>query len=273
MVGKLIKHEIVRGRTLLGVIFGVATLLVLVGAVMNLTKLPLVAGLGFTLAVVGAAALVPASQLALAIIYWRSSYRQEGYFTQTLPIKGTTIYWVKLLWSVLVMIAAVVWTGVLALVAWLGQVGSFGNGLAGTGQMLRELLTGVAEFMPTWAWFAGPVLVVLFLAYALVQYFFAASIGSERRFNSLGWGGPVIVWFLVYMVLQVLTFVSILLIPVGFSVSASGVHFETVNYLKLLLASSDDSSIPFGMIPMMLLVMGALIWRTLRSWSRHTSLA
>ena len=108
MVSTLIKHEFLRTRTWLGLVFGVATLLTLMGTLMAYTPWALVQGLGFIVSVVVVGAFFTVVQLALAYDYWRSSYSRTGYFTQSLPVKGSTIYGAKFLWGSIVTVVALI---------------------------------------------------------------------------------------------------------------------------------------------------------------------
>lgn len=111
----------------------------------------------------------------------------------------------------------------------------------------------------------------MLLIFSVVQYFFAASVGSDKRLNSLGVGGPVIVWVGLYFVMQVLFFVF-MLIPVGLAIDDGSLRIVSENYLGALANAGDLTSVPIGVLPGVVLGSIALIWRTLNSWQRHISL-
>src|SRR5699024_6667132 len=92
MTATLLKHEWLRTRSMLGAIAGIAVVLAALGSLLAATRWPLISTIGAYAVTVTIAGLVPAVQLALAADYWRSSYGRTGYFTQTLPVSGPTIF-------------------------------------------------------------------------------------------------------------------------------------------------------------------------------------
>ena len=106
MIAALLKHEWLRTRSLLGSIGAVAVLLVAAGTALTATGWPGISLVGMLMVMAPLAALVPATQIALAVHYWQSSYSRTGYFTQSLPLSGVTIYAAKLAWALLVSLLA-----------------------------------------------------------------------------------------------------------------------------------------------------------------------
>lgn len=274
MVTTLIKHEALRTRSWLGVVFGVATLMTLAGALMELTPWRVVQILGFVLTLVPVFAFLLVVQVGLAFDYWRSSYSKTGYFTQSLPVKGSTIYWSKLLWGALVSVMAAIWTVGMGLVALAGGLRVFDGGITFR-QLISELWGFVITEAPTWALVVVPLLVILSIVGGLAQYYFAASIGSEGRINRLGLGGPVLVYFGLYMVLQVVLFIGIVAIPLGLVASPVDGSLEVVpmDVLGSMFSSQDPDGMPLGFLPVLFLATAALIWRSVVSWNKKVSLA
>ncbi len=273
MVGKLIKHEAIRTSGMLLAIFGAATLLVVLGALASATRWPVVAQIGLIGALTGTVGVLVGTQLALGIDYWRSSYRRIGYFTQTLPVKGATIYWAKLAWAAVAVVVALLWACLLGVVTFMGNATSIGYRPLDVFQLIGDWLAAMADVLPWWVWIAGPLLVFVFVMFTVVEYFFAASIGSERRLVSLGVGGPVLVWFLLYMAMQVMLMFGMVAIPLGLTVSDGGLELVGQNFLQLMLADSQPGSMPIGFVPVFLVVVPLLVWRTTVSWNRKVTLA
>lgn len=272
MVTTLIKHEALRTSSWLAVVFGAATILLLVGVLMELTPWRVVQGLGFALTLVPVFALLLVVQVALAFDYWRSSYSKTGYFTQSLPVKGSTIYGAKFLWGSLITIVAVLVNIVMAAVALVGASRVFDMGIT-LGDIV-DLLATTLSATPVWASVLVIVLAVVAILSSLAQYFFAASIGSEGKINRLGIGGPILIYFLLYMVMQVLLFVAIIAVPLGLSSSRLDGNLEVVpmDVLGSMVSNQDPDALPLGFIPMLFIVSAALVWRTVVSWNKKVSL-
>ncbi len=272
MVGTLIKHEALRTRRWLTVVFGLATLVTLMGALMAWTGWPLISQLGVILSFVGVGAFLAVVQVGLAYDYWRSSYSKTGYFTQSLPVKGATIYWSKLLWGCVVTLVAIVWNVVLALVAYLGSASSMR--VTEPLSQLRAAWTGMLEILPAVAVIGLALAVVVSFFATLVQYYFAASIGSESRMNRLGIGGPVLVWFGLYLVMQMLLLLGIVAIPLALgSGSDGGLALVSLNFLSVMVENQTAGAMPLGFVPVLALSTAVLVSRTVVSWNRKVSLA
>lgn len=270
----LLTHEWLRTRSLLLTVAGLAALVAAAGALLAATGWAVLAGIGAVVAVGAAICLVPAVQVALAVDYWRSSYGRVGYYTQTLPLRGATIYRAKLLWAWAASVAAVVATGALLAATWPAVA-------RGTGMPERNPFVLVAD---TWAAATGaagtgPVLLLLAVALALVlvwpvQYFFAASFGSETPRNRLGAGGPVVTWVVLYLVVQLVTVVGLFAVPYAVGpVGADGLGVVPFHAWRELRAGTGSQDVfPLGVVPPLLLVGVACAWRTVRSWDRKVSL-
>lgn len=272
MVGKLIKHEAIRTRGLLATIFGAATLLAVMGALMGATQWPVIAQFGMVVSMVGAVGVLPATQLALGIDYWQTGYRRTGYFTQTLPVKGSTIYWAKLAWGTVAVVASLVLALLLGAVTFMGNARAFGHAPMDLFGLVGDWWAGIVAVMPWWGWVAFPLALLVLSLFTLFQYYFAASVGSEKRFVSMGIGGPVLVWFLLYMVLQVVI-LGFTMIPLGLGVEGGSLALVSENYLGMIINNTEPGTVPIGFLPGFVVASVVLVWRTLVSWNHKVSLA
>lgn len=268
----LLKHEWLRTRGMLGMILGLAALLVALGSLLTVTRWPLLDSLGTGLALVAALALVPVVQFALAIDYWRSSYGRTGYFTQSLPIRGSRIFTAKLLYALGISLLGIVSTLLLGGILWsavASRLDVSGNPLAALAD-LWEWLTGMA---PVWVVVAGTVgTLALFLSYP-AYYYFAASVGSEQRWNRLGAAGPVVVFVLTYLATQLLTLVGMLILPYGIGATDGELGLVSFSLItEMQQANPTNDVMPIGFIPVLLLMALALIARTAYSWNRKVAL-
>lgn len=275
MMTTLLTHEWKRTRTPLLAATGIAVLMTALGSVTAATGWPVVSLLGSFLAIAVTVLYVPVIQVLFAVDYWQSSYSRTGYFTQTLPVRGGTIFGAKLLFGITVTIVGLLVTLVLAAIAWAGQAtmaGENANPFSAAGQVW-SLIVDVAS--PT-VIVLGIALLLFSYGTWLIQMLFSASIGGESRFNRLGLAGPVVVFIGVYVVMQILLFISILVVPLGIGPVVDGLGIIRIDLLGEVLsdpASSGGDVMPLGFIPPLVLITGYCLWRTARSWNRKVSLA
>lgn len=215
-------------------------------------------------------ALTPvACAIAALADYWKTLYGQRGYFTMSLPISGTAIFWAKnirIMIECLLALALAV-GGILAIAS--AAAWSDGISLAEYTAGPRSLVAGV----PTSTVVIMIVVQVLMALSWLVQGSAVMSIGAEGRFNHMGLGAPIIGFVLLYIVNQVLSTVGTFFLPL--SVTTDG-HFSTeimwTSYRATMGTEGYPNVIGIGsyvLVPLFALAMG--LWAS-RSIEKHTSL-
>ena len=273
MIAALLKHEWLRTRSLLGSIGAVAVLLVAAGTALTATGWPGISLVGMLMVMAPLAALVPATQIALAVHYWQSSYSRTGYFTQSLPLSGVTIYAAKLAWALLVSLLAVLATAGLLMAAWPVLAGQLG-GERSPFSLIRQMWEAGTAVTSTPVLIAGILLFVALILIWPIQYFFAASVGSETPLNRLGLGGPVVVFLGLYLASQVLVFLGMAALPWGLTMVDGQLGIEHWSVFAEIAAgdASRDDIMPVGFVPMLLLIGVVCLLRTVHSWRRRISL-
>lgn len=269
----LLRHEFLRTRGAVGVVVAGATLFGLVGALMAWTRLPFIEQLGSGLGMFAAGALVPVLMLVLTIDYWRSSYGRLGYFTHTVPVRGSRQYLARLLHGWLLCVAAAVWSLVLGALAAIAPA----RAAAAPGQGAVDLLvTNVAEVTSrvSWGWWLLLVgIAVALIAAYLTQYYFAVSLGSEARLASLGPAGPVLVWFVVYVLMQVLAALGLFAVPFGLGMAGGSFGLVSMDLWGAMFSGSPDpEGLPLGFVVPIVVASAFMAWRTAHSWNHKVSL-
>lgn len=260
MTAKLIKHEYLRTRGIVSLILGIALVAGLGGILLAWLNIPMISQFGMVLTVLSIVLVIPAVQLFLGLNYWLTSYRDQGYFTQMLPVRGATIYRAKLAWGMLVTIAA------LAVAAVNFFLALFVLDLS---SIVGQIWQRATESLTLWAWVAIIALAVSYLFYLLISLYFMATIGSLEPLNRWGIGGPIVVGIITYTVIQILTLLCILLIPLGAAIKDATVELQFYS-LGSLFTSVDFA--PVGWIPLMIIVPIVMSVWTAISWNKGASL-
>jgi hypothetical protein len=274
MTTTLLRHEWLRTRGMLLTIAALALAVSVLGSGLAALRVPLVSQTTGLLSLVAIIVLVPVVQVALTVDYWRSSYGRIGYFTQTLPIPGQVIFRAKLLWSWIATAGSLVVAVALAIIAWPGVARGLGLGPVNPIAAVGDLFASVTQYMSMWQYLA---LIVVGLAVAVfnwpVQYYAAATIGSEEPRNRFGGGGVVIAWVVLYVITQAVALLAIIAIPFGIGLTdAGGVGLVGFSPVQDLFGGGSSDIVPIGFVPAILLVSAVLLWRTARSWRRGVSL-
>lgn len=270
MVRKLIKHEILRTGPMMGLVFGVGTLVLLGSGFLTHLNIPVVSAVFgvFGLFLVGG--MWPLSQLALAVDFWRTSWGRMGYLTHSLPVRGSAILGARLAWGAVVQAIALVWTALASLaMVYLGGPVFQGDGPA-MEEAIPRFLASLGELLPWWQW-ALVVLLALFLGwFYLVMFYFAATIGSDPKLAGLGVAGPILTWIASYLVTSILFFGAIFL-PIGLTHAGGGLDLGLVDTLHAY-QMKESKIIPLGWVVAMAVLVAACIPWMVHNWNRRISL-
>lgn len=275
MTTRLLTHEWLRTRGSLGTLFALVALIGVLGSLLAAAGWPVLSQLGLILGVLAAVVAVPAVQLVLAADYWRTGYGRTGYFTHSIPVRGSVIFWVKLAWAMIASLAALVLTAGLALLAWWAAAQQSGL-TSPSPTVLSDAWTTVTSAAPAWMIAAGLIVAAASFLVWPVYYYFSISVGHERRLAGLGAGGPVVVFVLVYIIVQLLSMVGMIAIPFGVAMGAGGslefVRFDVISELAAGADASDDV-MPVGFLAALAALVVFCLWRTARSWNQRVALA
>lgn len=268
MFTTLIKHEArLQTKTLLAML-GIAVALFATGFVLAVLRLPVFASLGVLMAFGAGAAVTFAVPLYLLWRYAQSMYGREGYLTHALPVRPATLYWAKATWAFGVWLVAALVTVTMWLGALLAQQLASGGTVHAFVVTVRENLAALPA--NALVMFVGWLLLGL-LTYVL-QFGWIVTFGMEERFRSFGWGGPVVVWFVAYLVMQVAMVLGLFLIPLGMNHDLQFVFEPLLPRMTGLFDNQNLGFVPLGWLPVLLATIPVYIIWTLRSLQSHTSL-
>lgn len=268
MYAALLKNEVRLGIRPLTAYLGIALALFASGVTMVLLRLPVASSFGFIVAIAASILLIVGIPLHLLQRYYATMYGRQGYLTHVLPVKHTTLYAAKFSWALVVWFVAIVLAVGLGLLTFISQAVATG----GTAQDVWRSLDEAFAAAPAARTVMVVWLVIVLLA-NIAQFGWIVSFGMEERFRSLGLGGPVVMWFVSYLVLQALSMAAIILIPIGVTPDLSQLVFASfLPELAGAFDGGDPSFIPIGWLVVLPLVLPVFVVWTLRSLRDHTSL-
>lgn len=271
MIGTLFAQEVRSTRKNLLATIGILLLVAAVSLTLTALRVPILGSLGLYLGVISVVLIVPVVLAILAENYWRTMYGREGYFTMTIPVRGRTLFTAKTVYGLVVSVVALAITAV----GLLGGVFAFA--LSTSTDPWTFLRDGLAEVEPWMAWL-GASAIILQIAYLVVAGSSLMTIGAEGRFNHLGFGAPVIGAVLLYLVMQVVTFIGILFVPFGIRLTGPDAgQLVPQGMLDGVIAAIEDPGaqpdvLGLGFVVTTVVVMALLAWWGGRSVERHTSL-
>lgn len=272
MTTTLLKHEWLRTRGALGMYFGITVLVGLLGSLLGASGWSVLSVLGLLLAFLAVFVLVPGVQLLLVADYWRSGYGRTGYFTQSIPVRGATIFRAKLLWAVLVSLAAVVLTVLLGWVVWWAV--AINSGITSPSvAVIGDIMADLAEIAPAWMIVAGAVLMLASFLVWPIYYYFAVSVGHENRFAGMGAAGPIVVFVVLYVGMQLASLLGMVAIPLGIGMEGDRLGLVSFNVLdEMTVGTANSEAMPIGFLATMGLILVFCAWRTVRSWNHKVAL-
>lgn len=262
MVGTLIKHEWQRTRTTLWMFIGICVLVVLVGWGGRQAGVVAIAAFGVFTEIVGLIALFVVPMFLIVVDYARSSYLRVGYFTQTLPVKGSTIFWVKFCYGFVVWLVTLVAAVFLAFAT---------NLIPGW----REMFDVLNEAPIGWVIGIGAFLLVTLVCY-LCQFYAAVTIGYDPTFRRLGNVGWLVGYVIIYMASNVLSLV-LLLVPLVARIDNTGVKIESGWLFQQLWENASDPAaeeglFPLGFVASPIVMLAILLPFLVHCWNKRISL-
>lgn len=273
MKRSLFRHEYLRTRGSLTTLFVACAALVSAGALFMTTPVPILEAGGMILCVITGFIFLPAVTLGLAIDYWRSAYGRGGYLTQSVPVSGSTVYGVRLAYGAAALLVAMFANVLLAAPPVLVTAVKEAPEGVGAIEFIRQGLAATEPPMtPVLAAMGAAFIFVSAFGYLVLSYF-AASYGSEERLGRLGVAGPIIVWLVVYVLVQVACVIGIALIPLGADYIDGAFTFISRDWFTVLLNNDQQvSGAPLGFVPVLVAAALLQIWRTAHSWNHKVSL-
>ncbi len=270
MVAKLIKHEWLRTRNLLGLIFASGTFLVLAASGLMMFQEPLLNILGGIAMFVGFAILVLGPTVWLVIEHYQSSFGRQGYLTHTLPASGPTILWTKFGYGWLVLLINAAWMTLLGALA-VYAIG-YSGGNPPDWAMVQQTWEELVAVTPPWLFALALLWLVLSPAMSLISFYFPVAYGSETKLQKLGFAGPVLVYVIYYVVTQVLGIISLLLLPVAIFLADGQLTVLTYNLFEVMASENGLEGLPIGVLILQFVISVGLAWRTHVSWSKKIAL-
>ncbi|MDD2363486.1 MAG: hypothetical protein PHZ16_01585 [Eubacteriales bacterium] len=144
----------------------------------------------------------------------------------------------------------------------------------------------LSELVFTSGWgIAVSAYILISMLISIIVLIFVITVGSEAKLHRLGAGGPVLVYFIYYLVGQVLTLLSMVFIPLGIRMTVNPLNNSIVNVelvtegmLKYFLdslrltAEPEQVVIGIGFIFTQILLAVVIAFLTYRSFDKKFSL-
>ncbi|MDO5080704.1 hypothetical protein [Buchananella hordeovulneris] len=219
MLRHLVITELQSLRRLSLSVLSAATLIVGLSLVPIAWGVPILKVLGSVAVVLISLGIAVGCTFYLVYRYWQTMHKAPAYFTHTLPVRGGTIFAVKMLVAIAYQLAAIAVSAVFLWALHLAQGVAAGRGL---GEVMRADWQALTDVLQLASW---PVTVLLALSLLLsvvsmiVQVLATLSLFTRPRFASLGVAAPVVGVVLLYLANQIIGAAATLWIPLGMRVS------------------------------------------------------
>ncbi len=275
MTKNLLVQEWLDSRKGLLAVFGIYVVAQLLSLVFVGFGIQFVSNIFLVLSIALAVLLIPGVLILLGTNYWQSMYGNRGYFTFSIPVQGREIYAVKVLYSFAVALAA----GLLLAISIPAIVVavSLGNRrpIADSFEVIRSGLAMAGLPAHMWGLIAFSMVLQLFLV--IVAAAAIMSIGAQGKYNSLGFGAPVIGAIIFYVANQIISLVASMFVPLGITISGP----DTGQLVARGMFGELIASLQTGAEPTVL-GLGSFIWAVIAGiimwvWAvnaieKHTSL-
>ncbi|MDO4791497.1 MAG: hypothetical protein Q3999_03320 [Buchananella hordeovulneris] len=201
--------------------------------------------------------------------YWRTMYRDEGYFTHSLPVRARDLFWGKALYILAAEVAAFVFSaalGAATLFIFLVREQGWESARIAVEALLAQVNGGGLAL--------AALVTLLWLFVNATAIPAMMSLGAQARWNSRGFLFPLVFLVGYYIVNQVVLAAATLFIPVSLDWGQGRVVFESM--LPQVVANMRDGTpatiVGLGGIVFVPLLALAASWWAVRVIERRTSL-
>ncbi|RRD47817.1 hypothetical protein [Tessaracoccus sp. OH4464_COT-324] len=263
MVGKLLKFEFQRTRSMLAMLWLATAGLLLLSYALCFVNSAL-AGVVFVPAGLLWLLLPVVVQLYLAFEAYRSSFGRRGYFMHVLPVRGGTLVLTKLGYMVLISAISLALSVVL-----LPLTTHVGHELKIVPEIgLGDVWKLVSESGGP-AYFFLAFVVLSIVVFTPLQYLFCVCVGAESWISRTGGLGPFLTYLLLYVAQQVVMTLALLL-PVSLDMITGEIVFGSS--IGMAWGGYFGPYFPLGIVIAVVAICVALLWRTLLSVTRKLEL-
>ncbi len=251
MLGKLFKHEFKQTSRVIPLLYIILVLCSLTFIVGYKTNINWLIGIGIMLCIFSAIAVIAATFIVIIVRFYKSMFLNEGYLTYTLPVKPSANlfpkFTVALFW---IFSSIIVILGVFLLV--LFSLGVFNT------DFMKTIYNNIFKYdYVVKMLILTAVMMVIQTIFFLMQVFFAMSLGNTPAFHKLSIGGPILIYIVMYFIIQLINLVLTLFIPIGVSIGPGGFSFVFENMLTSFTAQTG-SNVTIGLAGIIFEVVGTI---------------
>lgn len=223
MLSKLIKLDLRDYLAKLKWALPIYGLLLLSALLTKGLSIPYLGGFTHGIAIVATIMLLPATLLLGLVHYYRHFYTDQGYLTHTLPATADQRYYGKLLGAFLLYLFTTVVAIFGALILVLAKSLSEHTSFTGFRAIIRAIASWPYQIglNPVLCWLLLFALWLFIFIYFFALYSFCISTGMSRRLSRFSFGGPIIVYIIVYIIQQVIGLLAFLFFPLSLRLSVS----------------------------------------------------
>lgn len=250
MLGKLFKHEFKQTARIIPLLYIILLLCSVTFIVGYKTNINWLIGIGAMLCVFAAIAVIAATFIVIIVRFYKSMFLNEGYLTYTLPVKPSANLFPKFTVAVFwIFLSVIVILGVFLLV--LFSLDIFDTNFMKTiCNILKYDYLGKMLILTA-------VMMVIQTIFFLMQVFFAMSLGNTPPFHKLSIGGPILIYIVMYFIIQLINLVLTLFVPIGVSIGPGGFSFVFENMLSSFTAQTG-SNVTIGLAGIIFEVVGTI---------------
>lgn len=288
MFGKLVKHEFRATGRIIPFVFLVTIFMGLITITGILLNIDALIGVSFFFLIITLIAEVVVTYGLLIWRFYKTMCGNEAYLSFTLPVKPRLLYFSKMLvsfvWVILSMLVLMLGLSLIVLVIIKGKDTSIAGIIEGI-KVMTDFL-GFSDHKGIAILFIIVVTVFSILG-GLTSIFFAVTLGSTSRFHKFGIGGPILVYLVEYISLQMIGMLAFGLIPLALEVTVrldEGLSYRLVsrNMIEWILeetkrsatgaAASEVGLIGIGTYIVLPIILAVLFMATTRIVEKHMSI-
>lgn len=227
MTNKLFKMQFREAWRAIGPIAAIGLLILLIGNVVAIL-IPQTFIRSFILMISVIAAMGLPFVFSLIILYhdYHNMHGKRAYFVRSIPAKDNELFWSRFFYhfvsTLIIFVISILYVGILAMFSLKISGTAFGE--------VKKLITEFFFQLPVWLLISLFLFILLSSASSTIDLMASISLGSEARFNNMGLGGPLLMYFIIYLINNVGILLFMLFTPVSLAFNVHAKNISEFNF-------------------------------------------
>lgn len=233
MLGKLIKNEFKSNVHSIGMIYLVSAAAILIMLASYIADITWISALATIVLIATGLIAIVVTFISVVSNFKKTLYGDQGYLSFTLPVTSGQLLTAKTITSFCWMLLSYLVAGGIFIGVYLYSTAMIGEDIKMAIKMMLSMFDGIPSTTTIKQIILIMALIVFIRIVVLIaQLYFAITLANTRVMQKLGGFAPFVVFFAVFIVMQVVSVLLAQYVPLTLVVTENGLFYSTVSTME-----------------------------------------